>query len=111
MQQCTQGKSDNQLKEVLTSSGGVKLVETDSQVDEASQYADSSRVQISRSDDEDETEALISMGELSGIKDTGFAYHRALSRLREMQSERYLMQHSLRYDSPDLPSRASKKPI
>lgn len=39
----------------------------------------------------------VSLGELSGTKETGFAYARTLSRLREMSSIEYARAHVLRH--------------
>jgi predicted ATPase len=39
----------------------------------------------------------VSLAELSAVKDVGFAFHRALSRLTEMQSAAYADEHARRH--------------
>lgn len=41
--------------------------------------------------------AGVSLGELSGVKETSFAYARAVSRLQEMGSVEYMRAHTLRH--------------
>eukprot|EP01138_Halocafeteria_seosinensis_P005722 gb/GECG01005850.1/.p1 GENE.gb/GECG01005850.1/~~gb/GECG01005850.1/.p1 ORF type:complete len:559 (+),score=62.55 gb/GECG01005850.1/:1-1677(+) len=101
-------RNNQGLREVLTSSGGVKLVEkrdNDLHASGTSEYADSLRVAVSEGNKSSNSEQmLVSAGELSGMKDTGFAFHRAASRLQEMQSKEYQVQHVLKHGGPSLPS-------